>query len=415
MRLIAASQYLRHVGRVLVLVLAAAALVTAAALYVTSGSFVLERLASTDPTIHSDFDTFWRSTRALLDRQDIYRTGAPYANLNPPILTVLIAPLGWLDFMPAYRLWVLITVMLVVASMTAVAAELRLRAAVAVPVVVAVLLSSPVLATLGLGQIYALLMAGLVGAWLLDRRGRLALEGVALGLVVALKPSLAPVLLVPALRRQWTTIGSALLAGTGATVLGWVICGAQSAPTWAHLLLTNPPVTYWDNASLPGAMLRLTSASDWGRPIVEIPGGTIIGLAIGAVLLVLTAWMTRRPPPDGPDTALWAMAAASLLASPLSWHNYLMVLMPGILVLVARGRWPIATLLLTLSLIGMEWPPIWYGHDNTVPALPVSLYCAILLTYWGSLLQRTRREPRRPVEQRNIEDAAAPTTATALT
>jgi hypothetical protein len=53
------------------------------------------------------------------------------------------------------------------------------------------------------------------------------------------------------------------------------------------------------------------------------------------------------------------MAGASLLALPLSWHNYLMLLMPGVLVLVVRGRWPIAVLLLALSFIGMEWQWVW--------------------------------------------------------
>jgi hypothetical protein len=399
---------------VLVLLLAAAALVTAVALYVTHGSFVLERLASSDPAGHSDFGTFWASTQALLDGRNIYRTDAAYANLNPPLFTVLIGPLGLMEFLPAYRLWVIVTVLLMVASMTAVAVEFRMRAATVGPVVVAVLLSSPMIGTLGLGQIYPLLTAGLVAAWLADRRGRLVFAGVALGLVVALKPSLAPVLLVPALRRQWLTVGAALLAGTGATVLGWIICGADSTPTWVQLLLTNPPVTYWDNASLPGAMLRLTSVNDWGRPLVELPGGMVIGLLLGGVLLVSTAWLVRRPPADGLDTALWAMAAAALLASPLSWHNYLLVLMPGVLVLIACGRWPVAALLLALSLIGMEWPPIWYGDDNTVPALPVSLYCAILLAYWGALLPRPRHGLGRPNDQPNLGNASAPTPETAI-
>lgn len=404
----------RHARPVLVLLLAAAALVTAAALYVTHGSFVLERLASGDPAGHSDFDTFWASTRALLDGRDIYRTDAAYANLNPPLFTVLIGPLGLMEFLPAYRLWVLVMVLVMVGSMAAVAVELRMRAATVGPVVVAVLLSSPMIGTLGLGQIYPLLTAGLVAAWLADRRGRLVFVGLALGLVVALKPSLAPVLLVPALRRRWLTVGAALLAGTGATVLGWIVCGPDSAPTWAHLLLTNPPVTYWDNASLPGAILRLTSVNDWGRPLVELPGGMVIGLLIGGVLLVSTAWAARRPPADGLDTALWAMAAAALLASPLSWHNYLLVLMPGVVVLIACGRWPVAALLLALSLIGMEWPPIWYGDDNTVPALPVSLYCAILLTYWFALLPRPRPCLGRPNNRLNSGNASAPAPETAI-
>ena len=82
------------------------------------------------------------------------------------------------------------------------------------------------------------------------------------------------------------------------------------------------------------------------------------------------------------------MAAASLLASPLSSFTYLTVLMRGVLLLVARGRWPVATLLLSLSMVGMEWPPFWYGADGTASAVPLSLDCAILLGYWVAFLQR---------------------------
>jgi hypothetical protein len=257
-----------------------------------------------------------------------------------------------------------------------------------VPVAGLALVSSPVVATLGLGQIYPLLTAGLTAAWLLHRKGLLTWEGVVIGLAVALKPSLAPLLLVPTLRRQWPTVGAALLAASGATVAAWVVAGSQSTPEWARLLIDNGPVTYFDNASLPGALLRLTSATEWGRPLVEIPDGTAIGLALGGLVLAVTAWLVRRPPAAGPDLALWAMAAASLLASPLSWFTYLTVLMPSVLLVVARGRWPVAALLLSLTLIGMEWPPFWYGPDGTASAVPLSLYCALLLTYWAAFLQR---------------------------
>jgi alpha-1,2-mannosyltransferase len=53
-----------------------------------------------------------------------------------------------------------------------VAAELRVRPATAIGVTAAVLISSPVLATLGLGQVYLILMAGITAAWVLGRRGR---------------------------------------------------------------------------------------------------------------------------------------------------------------------------------------------------------------------------------------------------
>lgn len=386
----------RAIARGVTLGTAAAALVAAAALFIAQGSFVLTRVAAEARTSHLDFETFWLSARALLDGGDIYATGAAYPNLNPPLLSVLLAPLGLLDFLPGYRAMLLITLVLVVGSVAAVAAELQVPARDALPALAAVLLSSPVIASLGLGQIYALLAAGLTAAWLLDRRDRPVLAGVALGLVVALKPSLAPLLLVPLMRRRWDTLAGAIAAGGGATAVAVAIAGPASLPTWIGLLAGTPTTTYFDNASLPGALLRLTSVNDWGRPLVEVPGGALAGLLIGLVLIGGTAWAARREP-AGPDTSLWAIAAAALLTSPLTWHNYLMVLMPGVLVLIARGARPAAVLLLSLTLIGMEWPPFWYGRDGTASAVPLTLYTVILLTYWWAFLPR--REPALDLPQ----------------
>lgn len=376
----------RTAGRAAVLTLAALALGVAAYLYLTRGSFLLVRLASADRVIHSDFDSFWLSARALLDGGDIYRTGARYANLNPPLLTVLFTPFALLDPLPGYRMLVLVTVVLVIGSLAAVAAELRLPARVAVVATAAVLLSSPVLATLGLGQIYGLLAAGLAVAFVADRRGRPLLEGAALGLVVAVKPSLAPVLLLLVVRGRRRGLGAALATGVLATAAGALAAGPRSLPDWLGLLLRHPVQTYFDNASLPATLLRLTEVNRWGRPVLEVPGGFEMGLVLGLALLAATLWVVRRPPADGgPDAALWAVAAAALLSSPLTWHNYLMVLMPGVLVLLVRGRTPAAVLALSLSLIGMEWPPWWYA-GGTASAVPLSLYCAVLLTYWAALL-----------------------------
>ena len=42
--------------------------------------------------VHVDFDTFWHSAVALWQGNDIYTTPAKLTNLNPPLLTVLLAP-----------------------------------------------------------------------------------------------------------------------------------------------------------------------------------------------------------------------------------------------------------------------------------------------------------------------------------
>jgi hypothetical protein len=64
-------------------------------------------------------------------------------------------------------------------------------------------------------------------------------------------------------------------------------------------------------------------------------------------------------------------------------------------VLFTRGQWPVVTLMLALAMIGKEWPLIWYGSDNTALALPLSLYCGILLTYWMALLPSAGEGMRR--------------------
>jgi hypothetical protein len=57
------------------------------------------------------------------------------------------------------------------------------------------LLSSLMLGTLALGRMYPLLSLGVVAAWDADRWGKPIISGVSLGLILAVKPQLAPVLL----------------------------------------------------------------------------------------------------------------------------------------------------------------------------------------------------------------------------
>src|ERR671912_813528 len=260
--------------------------------------------------------------------------------------------------------------------------ELRLRPGLTVVGVMMLLLSSPLLATLALGQVYPVLALGLVAAWVADRRDRQEISGAALGLVVALKPVLLPVLLWPLARRRWKALLAALISGAVATLLGVIVLGPGETLDYIGVLREQSVSAYWDNASLPSAAARLFTENPYAQNVATLPWMVGIGFALGIIAIGLTAMRVRH----GPEVGLWAMVAASLLASPIAWHNYLVLLGPGILLLLARGRAAAAFLLLALQSIPAQWPLLWNQRGTVVATLALTLYLYILLAHWLVLL-----------------------------
>ena len=198
-----------------------ASVVTAVVLHVRHPDALVTLLPSTDMReLHVDFDTFWHSAVALTQGADIYDTPAKLTNLNPPLLTVLLTPFAGLDALTAYRIFAVLTLLMVLGAVLAMALELRLRPMVTTAVLVTVLASSPLHGALVLGQIYPVLLVGLVGGWIAERRGRPVLAAVLYGITVALKPSLGPFLLLPAVQRRWLPMRVGFVSAAGATLLG---------------------------------------------------------------------------------------------------------------------------------------------------------------------------------------------------
>lgn len=322
--------------------------------------------------VHVDFDTFWHSAVALWQGGDIYTTPAKLTNLNPPLLTVLLAPFAWLDALTAYRVWVALCVLMVVGSLLVVARELRLRPVPMAFVTAAVLASSPLHGTLVLGQIYPLLLVGLTAGWLAERRGRPVLAAVLFGITVSLKPSLAPILLLYAAQHRWASLRAGVASAVVASLVGVAVCGPASGLAWLHIAFNSPVPDTVDNASLPGLAVRL------GLPPTL---GLVAGVIVLAGTLLVLARHRRRVDPAG--TAVWAVLAAGLLLSPIAWHNYLMLLWPGVLVLIALGRAATATVMFAVTVIPVAW------NAAVVPAVATgrSLYLVVLLGYWAVLLR----------------------------
>lgn len=349
-------------------------------------SGVLDRISTSSMEFHVDFESFWRSAEAMLEGANIYDTGVRLVNLNPPIWTVLISPLGLLSPLTAYRIFVVISLVVSVGYLAWTVEELRLRPGWTAVGVVMLLLSSPMLATLALGQVYPVLALGLVAAWVADRRDRQEVSGAALGLVVAFKPSLLPVLLWPLARRRWKALVAALVSGAVATLVGVIVLGPGTTLDYIEVLRERPVSAYWDNASLPSAAARLFTENPYAQNAATLPWMVPVGYALGIAAIVITAMKVRH----GPEVGLWALVAASLLASPIAWHNYLVLLGPGILLLLARGMVAPAFLLLALQSIPAQWPLIWNDRGTVAATLAMTLYLYILIAHWLALLAATR-------------------------
>jgi alpha-1,2-mannosyltransferase len=324
----------------------------------------LGRIATGSMQVHVDFDSFWLSAKAMLEGQDIYDTGVKLVNLNPPAWTVLISPLGLLEPITAYRVFVLISLVVTIGYLAWTVEELRLR---------------PGWTAVGVVML-------LLAAWIADRRERHEISGAALGLVVALKPSLLPVLLWPLVRRKWSAFVAAVVCGVVVTLIGVVALGPGATFDYIGVLRDQSVSPYWDNASLPAAAARLFTENSYARNIASLPWMVPVGYALGIAAIAITAMRVRH----GPEVGLWVLVAASLLASPIAWHNYLVLLGPGVLLLLARGMVAPAFLLLALQSIPAQWPLIWNQRGTVVATLALTLYLYILIAHWLTLLAATR-------------------------
>jgi alpha-1,2-mannosyltransferase len=359
------------------------------ALYARFNFSPLAGITNDSIAVHMDFDVFLHSARALWEGGVVYtENGGPSISTNPPLWTVLVAPLALLEPITAYRIFVLVTGAVGVVYVAWMAEELGLRPAWTVVGMALLLFSNPFLGGLALGQVYPLLTLGLVAAWVADRRGKPTASGVALGLVLAVKPQFAPVLLWPLGRRRWRTFVAAIASGAAAMIVGIVVAGPRALIDWVAYVSSRQPDGYWDNNTLPAAAARLFRDNDFVEPLARLPWAEPVAYVLAVGIIILTALWVRHDPEMG----LWALVAASLLAPSVSWHNYLVLLGPGILLLLSRGWTSLALLLLAFEFIPPVWSEAW-RHGNTVAAaLMLNLYLYILLAHWLVFMLATRKK-----------------------
>ncbi len=172
---------------------------------------------ATNGYITDDFGPVYRAVVNFKLGWDIYNEHFDYVDphyLYPPGGTLLLAPFGYLP-VDASRYWFITfntLAILLAAYFLLRLFELSIASVAAPALVLAMFCTESVTNTLVFTNINGciLFMEVLFFRWLLDgRRNHEWLAGVAIGLTLVVKPSLAPLLLLPVLNRQWRPLVTA--------------------------------------------------------------------------------------------------------------------------------------------------------------------------------------------------------------
>jgi hypothetical protein len=169
-----------------------------------------------------------------------------------------------------------------------------------------------------LGQIYVLLFALAAAAWLLLRQGKMTPAAVALGVLIAIKPPflLIPVVLFAAGHRRCGVLAAGV--GVAISAIPVLVDGVSIYDQWvtASRELTPVLIRGPGNGALAGMASRFTDPA---------AGLALAGLAIAGAL-----WLCYRLRPDA-TTAYSVGILLALLAGPLTWPGYSMLLLPVLL------------------------------------------------------------------------------------
>jgi len=305
----------------------------------------------------------------------------PY--FHPPYYTLLIAPLGLLDYRHAYYVMAAVNVLLVVALVAILAlSSLRVHGRRAWLVASAMIGGFfPLFVTVLQGQSDLIVLVPLAAAYAAWARGRYGLAGALSALALA-KPQL--LLLIPVLfiaRRAWRALaafagvlgalGLVSIAGFGVSP---VITYLTSVGTWAitgrlpntgQLVYTDPAVYSLRNVleALPG-------------------GGKAVAFVILLLLLALVALsLSWRPDKPRLDFAL-AIAASLVLSPHQNVHDLALLVIPGFaladLALAGLLRWPhVAVAVLFFAYAAIDLTLAINFWSAAVGALAVAGYLAL--------------------------------------
>lgn len=305
---------------------------------------------------HKDFDQEWLMARAVLDGQNPYQPEyllaeryepvlepgvEQHAAPHPPLVALLVAPLGLLPFATATRVWLaieLIALPIAVVALLKSTVGPKVRRRLLLLAVLAFLAWPAMTHELLQGQLTLLLLALISWVWVANRSGHPRLAGVLLGLAISIK--LFPLLLAGhfVARGSWSALRWAVGTVLVSTALSWAILGTDAVRAFVALGLTG--ASGWrpaeGNYSIFGAAAHLVEGNPYTPPLVSAPSLAIPLAALGVLVLLVLAWKAWRTGPA--DIGFGLACVLMVIGSPVAWQYYLLLLAYPLLVIATRLR-----------------------------------------------------------------------------
>ncbi|MCC6626380.1 MAG: DUF2029 domain-containing protein [Chloroflexi bacterium] len=407
-----------------------------AVLALALAALVLLDEVSRAQNVLADWHAYYRAATNLLAGRDIYAEGRLLLERDsydfwvdtdgqyvyPPLLAMLVSPLAaTLDIGKAGDVWLALLALAAVGALGAVALALgrpprpETLAALAVPA----LASVPVLLSIRYGQVDLLLVLGTTLSLLAHVRGRDWLAGLALGLAVAIKPTLALYGLFFLRKRRWSTLVIAAITGLALGLGPLLALGGASLADWlaiAAYFSGGEYPSYPSNQSLRGWLLRAFAGGPRHTPLLASPALAVALwlLMTGAALALWWRCLSGRATTGARAMAEFSLTVALiLLIAPLSEDIHYVALLPALALLgdqaawgaPGRARWWAPLALVAAGYFAMPWLDFAYNRGGgTLSRLVYSgayLYgLALVAAALATLLLAERRaaQPAAPID-----------------
>ncbi|MFR9750289.1 glycosyltransferase family 87 protein [Nocardia sp. 004] len=292
--------------------------------------------------ITDDYRPVYQASLDFLNGRPVYTANFDSVDphyLYPPSGTLIIAPIAAIDYEKSRLLFIALNAIAILIAWYLLLRLFRytLNSVAAPALLLAMFLSETVINTLVFTNVNGcVLLAELIFIHLLLKRRDLW-AGAVLGLSIAVKPTLAPLLLVALARRQWKVLITALGVPVALTAIAWPLSQDPEkffTRTGPYLLETRD----YFNSSIVGnsAYYGLPLWLSWGMRVLFV------------VLVLLSLWLLYRYYRDDElffvCTSSGVLLTGSFLLNGLGQMYYSMMLFPFLMTVMLRNsvlrNWP---------------------------------------------------------------------------